>query len=221
MSPSVIKYPRHMGRWQPDALGRLQQAALSLYGERGYDNTTVAEIAEQAGLTKRTFFRYFADKREVLFSGSSELEELIVTEVGAAPESEAPLDAVAAALDAAAAMFEERREFAALRQQVIAANPELQERELIKLASLARAVAEALRRRGVSDPAAILTAEAGVAVFRVAFERWVDQANRHDLQRLIRDSLEELRAVAAARPPRADDARGRAARRVTVRAQRP
>jgi AcrR family transcriptional regulator len=187
-----------MGRWQPDALGRLQQAALSLYGERGYDNTTVAEIAEQAGLTKRTFFRYFADKREVLFSGSSELEELIVTEVGAAPESEAPLDAVAAALDAAAAMFEERREFAALRQQVIAANPELQERELIKLASLARAVAEALRRRGVNDPAAILTAEAGVAVFRVAFERWVDQANRQDLQRLIRDSLEELRAVAAA-----------------------
>src|SRR5437762_13679376 len=155
-----------MARWQPDARGRLQQAALTLYGERGFDNTTVADIAEQAGLTKRTFFRYFADKREVLFWGSAGLEELFVTAVAAAPEAAAPLDAVAAALDAAAPMFEQRREFAARRQQIIAANPELQERELIKLASLAGAVADALHRRGVDDPAAILTAEAGIAVFR-------------------------------------------------------
>ena len=186
-----------MARWQPDARGRLQKAALALYGERGFDNTTVAEIAERAGLTKRTFFRYFADKREVLFWGSQALEELFVTEIGAAPDSAAPLDAVAAALDAAAAMFEERREYAARRQQIIAATPELRERELIKLASLAAAVAEALRRRGVRDPAAILTAEAGIAVFRVAFERWVAQDNEEDLERLIRDSLEVLRAVAA------------------------
>jgi AcrR family transcriptional regulator len=188
-----------MGRWQPDARGRLQEAALTLYGERGFDNTTVAEIAEHAGLTKRTFFRYFADKREVLFWGSAVLEELFVTEVSAAPESVAPLDAVAAALDAAAAMFEERREFAARRRRIIAANPELQERELIKLASLAGAVAEALRRRGVDDPAAILTAEAAITVFRVAFERWVDQADHQPLQRLIGESLEQLRAVTAHR----------------------
>jgi AcrR family transcriptional regulator len=198
MSPGAINYARHMARWQPDARGRLQQAALILYGERGFDKTTVAEIAEHAGLTKRTFFRYFADKREVLFWGAKALEELFVTEVGAAPRSAAPFDAVAAALDAAAAMFEERREFAARRQQIIAANPELQERELIKLASLAGAVAEALRRRGVHDPAAILTAEAGITVFRVAFERWVDQANQQNLQRLIHDSLDELRAAVAA-----------------------
>jgi AcrR family transcriptional regulator len=187
-----------MARWQPDARGRLEQAALTLYGDRGFDNTTVAEIAERAGLTKRTFFRYFADKREVLFWGAQALEELFVTAVAAAPESAAPLDAVAAALDAAATMFEERREFAARRQQIIAATPELQERELIKLASLAGAVAAALRRRGVGDPAAILTAEAGITVFRVAFERWVDRANRQDLQPLIHESLEELRAVTAA-----------------------
>jgi AcrR family transcriptional regulator len=198
MSPGVIDYARRMVRWQPDALGRLQQAALTLYDERGFDNTTVAEIAEHAGLTKRTFFRYFADKREVLFSGSEALQELFVTEVGAAPESATPLDAVAAALDAAAAMFEGRREFAARRQQIIAANPELQERELIKLASLAGAVAEALRRRGVGDPAAILTAEAAITVFRVAFERWVDPANRQPLRRVIRESLHELRAITAA-----------------------
>jgi AcrR family transcriptional regulator len=198
MSPGAIKYARRVARWQPDARGRLEQAALTLYGERGFDATTVAEIAERAGLTKRTFFRYFADKREVLFWGSEALEELFVTEVGAAPESAAPLDAVAAALDAAAAMFEQRRELAARRQQIIAANPELQERELIKLASLAGAVAEALRRRGVDDPAAILTAEAGIAVFRVAFERWVDQANRQPLEQVTRESLHELRAITAA-----------------------
>src|SRR4051812_26662654 len=87
MSPSVIDYAPRVVRWQPDARGRLEQAALTLYGERGFDSTTVAEIAEHAGLTKRTFFRYFADKREVLFSGSEALEALFVTEVGAAPES--------------------------------------------------------------------------------------------------------------------------------------
>jgi AcrR family transcriptional regulator len=197
MSSSVIDYALRVVRWQPDARGRLEQAALALYGERGFDGTTVADIAEHAGLTKRTFFRYFADKREVLFWGSEALEELFVTEVGAVPESVAPLDAVAAALDAAAVMFEERRELAARRQQIIAANPELQERERIKLASLAGAVADALRRRGAGDPAAILTAEAGITVFRVAFERWVDPANRHGLEQLIRESLHELRAIAA------------------------
>ena len=102
-----------MPRWEPDARGRLQHAALTLYGERGFDNTTVAEIAERAGLTKRTFFRYFADKREVLFRGSQALEELIATETRNAPEGAAPLDAVAAALEAAVPMFEERGEFAA------------------------------------------------------------------------------------------------------------
>jgi AcrR family transcriptional regulator len=197
MSLGDINYAEAMGRWQPDARGRLAEAALALFGERGFDNTTVAEIAESAGLTKRTFFRYFGDKREVLFFGAKELEELFVAAVAAAPESAAPLDAVAAALDAAAAMFEERREFAARRQQIINDNPELHERELIKLAALADAVAETLRGRGVGDPAAILTAEAGITVFRVAFERWVDPANHRPFQQLIHELLLQLSAVTA------------------------
>jgi AcrR family transcriptional regulator len=184
-----------MPRWEPDALGRLQDAALALYGERGFDNTTVAEIAERAGLTKRTFFRYFADKREVLFGGSELLEELVTTAVRGAPEGAAPLDAVAVALDATVPMFEERREFAARRQQIILANPELQERELIKLSSLATAVAAALRERGVAEPAATLAAEAGTAVFRVAFERWAEPKNRRGLRELIDDSIHEMRAA--------------------------
>ena len=186
-----------MGRWQPDALGRLQQAALELYAERGFEPTAVADIAERAGLTERTFFRYFADKREVLFSGSKTLLELIENAVANAPASLAPIDAVAEALAATADFFDGRVEHSRRRQAVIDANPSLQERELIKLASLATAVAGALRGRGVGDPAAILTAEAGIAVFKVAFDLWVDESNDRDLAVLMRETLDELRAVTA------------------------
>jgi len=195
----IIQYDRPMVRWEPDSRGRLEQAALSLYGERGFENTTVADIAARAGLTERTFFRYFADKREVLFSGAGALQELLVSAAVSAPESAAPIDAVAAALDAAGSVLQERRVFARQRQTVIAANTELRERELIKLASLATALADALRGRGVAGPAATLSAEAGIAVFRVAFERWVTESNQRDLPQLIRESLDELKAVTAGR----------------------
>src|SRR5450759_5082770 len=114
-----------MGRWQPDARARLQEAALALYGERGYEETTVAEIAKRAGLTERTFFRYFTDKREVLFWGAGELQELVVSTAANAPDSAAPLDAVASALEAAGAVLQERRESSRQRQSVITANAEL------------------------------------------------------------------------------------------------
>jgi AcrR family transcriptional regulator len=186
-----------MGRWQPDARGRLERAALELYAEDGFEQTTVAAIASRAGLTERTFFRYFADKREVLFSGAGALQELLVTALADAPDALAPIDAIAAALAAAGVLLQERREFAHQRQRIIAATPELQERELIKLASLASAMAETLRRRGVTEPTASLAAEAGIAVFRIAFERWVDETNEHDLPRLMQASLDELKAVTA------------------------
>ncbi len=186
-----------MSRWQPDARGRLEQAALTLYGERGFDQTTVAEIAARAGLTERTFFRYFADKREVLFAGAGELQAFLVTAVTDAPAQTGPLDAVTAALTKSATIFEARRVYAGQRQAVIAAHPDLQERELIKLASLAAAMAEALRQRGVAEPAASLTAEAGIAVFKIAFERWVSSPDGEDLATQIRQSLEELKAVTA------------------------
>jgi len=186
-----------MARWEPDSRGRLEHAALALYGERGFEATTVAEIAERAGLTERTFFRHFADKREVLFGGAAMLQELLVSGVAGAPDAAAPIEAVLAALEAAGALLQERRAYARQRQMIIAASAELRERELIKLASLASALADALRRRGVSDPAASLTAEAGIAVFRVAFERWTQEGNQKDLPQLIRESLDELRVVTA------------------------
>jgi AcrR family transcriptional regulator len=197
MSATVITYDQAMSRWEPNARGRLAQAAFELFGERGFEQTTAAEIAARAGLTERTFFRHFADKREVLFWGSGELQELLVGAVVSAPESAAPIDAISAALAAAAAMFQERREGSRQRQAIIAANADLQERELIKLAALAAAMAGALRSRGTAEPAASLAAEAGIAVFRVAFERWVSQAGEQDLALLIRDSLDQLKAVTA------------------------
>src|SRR5258708_6406286 len=156
-----------MGRWEPNARGRLEQAAMELYIERGFEPTTVAEIAKRAGLTERTFFRYFADKREVLFSGSARLEELFVSAVLKAPEGVAPLDAAAAGLEAAGAALQEGGEPAQRRQAILAATAALRERELIKLASLSAAVAGALRQRGVADPAAGLTAEITIAVFKI------------------------------------------------------
>src|SRR5207253_6195841 len=117
--------------WQPEARGRVEQAAFALYGERGYDHTTVAEIAERPGLTERTFFRHFADKREVLFAGSGALQELLETAVAGAPDSVAPLEAGAAALEAAGALLQERREYSRRRPAVINANATLQERKLI------------------------------------------------------------------------------------------
>ena len=186
-----------MGRWEPNARGRLEQAALDLYVERGFEQTTVAEIADRAGLTERTFFRHFADKREVLFAGAGALQELLVTAVVGAPDSVAPLEAVATALESAGARLQERREYSRRRQAVIDANAALRERELIKLAALASALAGALRRRGVTDPAASLTAAAGLAVFKIAFERWIGETGQPDLPRLIRESLGELRAVTA------------------------
>jgi len=184
-----------MGRWEPGARDRLERAALDLYAERGFDQTTVAEIAGRAGLTERTFFRHFADKREVLFGGAGALQEALVSAVASAPASLAPVDALADGLDAAARMLQERRAYALRRQAVIAANAELQERELIKLASLAAALAEALRRRGVTDPQASLTAELGIAAFKIAFQRWIDATNPPAFPELMSDSLGQIRTL--------------------------
>src|SRR6476659_1402432 len=138
MSVAVINYDSSMVRWEPDSRGRLEQAAMELYSEQGCESTTVAEIAERAGLTERTFFRHFADKREVLFAGSGALQEALVRGVRDAPAAMPPIEAIAMALtEVADTIFEQRREFAWQRQAVIAANVELQERELIKLATLA------------------------------------------------------------------------------------
>jgi AcrR family transcriptional regulator len=187
-----------MGRWEPDSRGRLQEAALALYSERGFDQTTAAQIAARGGVTERTFFRHFADKREVLFGGSALLQEHIVAGVAGAPPEDGPLDAVGRGLDAAAVLLGEfRQDLSRQRQAVIAANPELRERELAKLADYATAIAAALRQRGVSERQATLAAEAGMTVLHMAMQRWAAEPDGRDLVAIMRDTLDELRAVAA------------------------
>src|SRR5579871_4144537 len=197
MSTAVITYNRRMSRWESNARGRLEQAALELYRERGFDQITVAEIAERAGLTERTFFRYFADKREMLFSGQGDLIATYVKAVAAAPASAAPIDAVAAAIEAVAPIFNGRHDFARQRQAIIAANPGLQERELLKRAASVTAIADALRQRGVPDAEAYLAAEIGVLAFGAAFIRWVSAPDEQDLAHLIRESLAQLKTITA------------------------
>lgn len=192
-----------MGRWAPDARGRLAKAAMELYGEQGFDQTTVSEIATRAGLTERTFFRHFTDKREVLFFGTEMLRDRLARAVADAPASATAIDAVSAAFESASALIQENPERARLRDAIVSANAELRERELIKLAALTSVVAAALRERGIPEPAASLAAETGTAVFKVAFARWIADAghpglpDQPDLPGIIRQSMEELRGVVA------------------------
>src|ERR1700749_4692679 len=197
MPVTVITYHHAMGRWEPDARGRLAKAAMELYAERGFEQTTVAEIAARAGLTERTFFRHFADKREVLFYGMERLRDLLARAVADAPASATAMDLVSAAFEAAAAMMQENPERGRLRDAIGSANAELRERELIKLAALASAVAGALRDRGVPEPGASLAPETGGAVFQGAFARWVSAPGQPDLPGIFRESMAELRGVLA------------------------
>ncbi len=186
-----------MARWAPGARGRLQAAAFELYTEKGYEETTVADIAARAGVTERTFYRYFADRREVFFDGAQEFQEYLVNAVHDAPASAGPLEAVTEALyRAAREVFPDRSVMARQRQRLIDANPDLHEREMAKMSRLATALAAALRSRGVEEPAASVAAEAGIAIFRVAFANWVDEQNTAGLEDLISAALQQLSVIA-------------------------
>ncbi|WP_353647845.1 TetR family transcriptional regulator [Nakamurella sp. A5-74] len=190
-----------MVRWQPAASERLQKAALELFGSRGFDETTVADIALAVGLTERTFYRYFADKREVLFSGQGEFEQLFLGALAKTRGHTYPFDTVGRALSDVCSIFgpftEERRPYSRLRQAVILAHRELQERELLKMHSLSRALGAALRERGVAEPTASLAAESGVMLFRLSFEQWVAPGEGRSLSAIEHDMFAELRAMTA------------------------
>jgi AcrR family transcriptional regulator len=197
-----------MSRWKPDARGRLEKAALELFNHQGFDATTVAEIAARAEVTERTFYRHFADKREVLFPGVNPLADALASAAAAAPAALAPFEVVTHALIEAAPVFEEREDLVRQRQAVIAANPELQERELAKLAAVVSAFAQALRERGLEGATAALAAEFGIAAFKVAFGRWVDDPGQHTLAQRILETLDTARHLTAAarKGPASDDA---------------
>jgi AcrR family transcriptional regulator len=182
-----------MVRWEPGARERLQAAALELFATRGFEQTTTAQIAQAVGLTERTFFRHFTDKREVLFIGQDMFVQAFLDGVDASPPAASPLDVVGSALASAASFFpDERRPFSRTRQVVIDQNPALQERELHKLAGLATSVGDALRRRGIGEPAATLAAESGVTVFGIAFAQWIRDDEQRSLSTITAEVLREL-----------------------------
>ena len=182
-----------MVRWEPGARERLQEAALGLFATRGFEQTTAAEIAQSVGLTERTFFRHFSDKREVLFYGQQQFLQAFVDGVSAAPPDATPFEVIASALDAATALFpDERRPHSRTRQSVIDQNPALRERELHKLAGVATTVAEALRARGIGDPAATLAAQSGSTVFGIAFAQWIREGETRSLPDIATDMFREL-----------------------------
>ncbi|MCO5991759.1 TetR/AcrR family transcriptional regulator [Actinoallomurus rhizosphaericola] len=188
-----------MPRWEPDAVGRLQAAALDLFAEQGFERTTIEEISRRAGLSKRSFFNHFGDKREVLFGPVSEMQrETVTREIAACPETLPPLEAVVRGLQAAAdAVFEARRDAATRRRDIVEANPELWERELRKQAALTDAVAAALRARGVDPDTALLCARAGMVVHQTAMRRWTRSTDGRSLRDHLSDALDALRATAA------------------------
>jgi AcrR family transcriptional regulator len=188
-----------MVRWEPGARERLQAAALELFATRGFEQTTAEQIAQAVGLTERTFFRHFTDKREVLFYGQEQFLQAFVDGVRAAPPDASPLEVIASALEAAGSFFpDERRPYSRLRQSVIDQNPALRERELHKLAGLAATVAEALHARGIGEPAATLAAQSGATVFGIAFAQWISEGETRSLPEIASNVLRELRGLTGA-----------------------
>jgi AcrR family transcriptional regulator len=191
-----------MARWKPGTAERLQEAALALFATRGFEQTTAGQIAQSVGLTERTFYRHFSDKREVLFHGQQLLVQAFIAGAVAAPPDASPMEIVAAALQSAAAFFpDERRPLSRARQAVINQNPTLQERERHKLASVATVLAGALRSRGVGELAATLAAESGATVFGISFARWIREDERRSLADIETDVLHELLTLTAKPAP--------------------
>ncbi|ROP61105.1 TetR/AcrR family transcriptional regulator [Curtobacterium sp. ZW137] len=187
-----------MARWQPGTRERLQAVALRLFAEQGFEQTTVAEIAAAAEVTERTFFRHFADKREVLFAGQDDFLALFIDPITAAPADTAPFELIARSLDAAGDYFpHDRRPFSRVRQTIIDAEPSLGERELGKLATLKVRLGEVLRDRGVPEPVATLAAETGVTVFHLSFQQWIAPGEDRSLATIARERLDALTSLVA------------------------
>ena len=182
-----------MPRWEQGAGDRLRAAALELFLEHGYENVTVAQITERAGLARRTFSRYFADKRDVLFAGSEQLPGAFADAVLKADAALTPLEALLGALERVGDVVAERvAPLAAQRQAVIDGSAELQERRRTKFGDVSDALDAALRRRGATPSTAGLLADVGVAIFRTAFRRWVDEPDAAAFSARVREAAAEL-----------------------------
>jgi AcrR family transcriptional regulator len=181
-----------MPRWDPQAEDRLREAAVALFLERGYDTVTVTDITDRAGLTRRTFSRYFADKRDVLFAGSERLPAIIAEAVRQADETLTPAEALLSGLATTGTALAERVPRSPERRRIVAASPELKERERTKFAAVADALADALRTRGATETAARLLADVGITIFASAFARWTEEPDGADFPVYVQRTAAEL-----------------------------
>lgn len=190
-----------MPRWEPGAQPRLEQAALALFAERGYDGTTVADIAERAGLRKRSFFRYFPDKREALFGGTPRLAAHLRRQAEEAPAGTPPWQVLLAALTSSARLLPEDRSAARTRRSIISANPELREREVLKVAMLDDLLRALLAERGVPEQQAAYLVRLALTVYEQAFDRWAAPATGTTFESCMVDAAAGLeRALMLCRP---------------------
>jgi AcrR family transcriptional regulator len=176
-------------RWAPDARGRLERAAFELFAEQGYAATTVPQITARAGLTTRTFFRYFADKREVIFGGD-EIPEAAARMIREAPPELAPMEVVAAVLrEVAETRFDGPKEQVAAWRRIVEANDSLRDRDARKRADLVIASRAAFVGRGESELNATVFAEVGALVFHVALDAWLHEQEARPMAETIAEIL--------------------------------
>jgi AcrR family transcriptional regulator len=186
-------------RWSPDARGRLERAAFELFAEQGYQATTVPQITARAGLATRTFFRYFTDKREVIFAGD-EIPDLARAAIEAAPQGVAPLDIVVHGLRAVAdERFEGRHGEVGSVRRLVLSESSLRERDARKRADLTDAVREAFVNRGLDPSEAAVIAETTVMLFHLALEAWLTGPAGRRMADVVDEQLSVLRGVLARR----------------------
>jgi AcrR family transcriptional regulator len=202
-------YPKPMARWQPDAHARLEDAALALFAERGFDAVSTAEIASRAGLTKATFYRHFLDKPEVLFWGQDLLAGTFRRAIADGAAGASPLELVSAAVFSVAAVFDaDRHRLAGTRQRLIASTGTLRERDLLKRAALAQAMSESLQARDIAAETAELAGLAGANAFGAAYAQWAASPTYREFAGFARHELDRITRAAANLTARRDQAPG-------------
>lgn len=187
-----IIYDEYMSRWKPDGRRRLQNAAIELFTEQGFTATTTAAISERAGLTQRTFFRYFKDKREVLFGDEQALQETLVQNTLNAPHSAGPMQAAKTGFIAVCNQLQPLRTLLKKREQIILSSPELREREFVKGMALSSALKDVLVKRGASSAEAEIAAEAVFSLFRIAYHKWISSRTMLNMEKLIEEAYKQL-----------------------------
>jgi AcrR family transcriptional regulator len=180
-----------MARWEPNTRGRLLHAAVELFAERGYEDTTAAQIADRANVTRTTLFRHFADKREIVFQGQDELVALAVDGVGAAPERSTPFEVLrAGVLPLCGVHADDRRELRQRLVTVIPASLELRERAVFKRSAVTDALHGALTARlGDARQGGVL-ADLGVRAYYDGYAAWIDADEREPLAEIVGAELD-------------------------------